>query len=100
GSEASVNFSLSCLRKGGKLILVGLYGGALNIPLPFIPMNARIIHGSYVGSLKEMGELMELVRAGRIAPIRIEERPLDQATQALRDLKAGQVQGRVVLTGA
>lgn len=97
GAESSTGFGLSCLRKGGKLVIVGLYGGALNIPLPFIPMNARIIQGSYVGSLQEMGELMALVRAGSIAPIRIEERPLDQVTQALSDLKAGKVQGRVVL---
>lgn len=97
GAEASVNFGLSCLRKGGRLIIVGLYGGALNIPLPFIPMNARIIQGSYVGSLQEMEELMALVRAGRIAPISIEERPLDQANQALTDLKAGRVKGRLVL---
>jgi D-arabinose 1-dehydrogenase-like Zn-dependent alcohol dehydrogenase len=97
GAEASVNFGLGCLRKGGKIIIVGLYGGALNVPLPFIPMSARIIQGSYVGSLQEMGELMALVRAGKIAPIRIEERPLDQVTQALSDLKAGKVQGRVVL---
>lgn len=97
GSEASTGFGLGCLRKGGKLIIVGLYGGALNVPLPFIPMNARIIQGTYVGSLAEMGELMELVRAGKIAPIRIEERPLDQVTQALSDLKSGHVTGRVVL---
>lgn len=99
GAEASVDYGLGCLRKGGKIIIVGLYGGALNIPLPFIPMNARIIQGTYVGSLQEMGELMELVRAGRIAPIKIEERPLDQVSQALADLKAGKVQGRVVLRG-
>ncbi|MDO9475450.1 MAG: alcohol dehydrogenase [Pseudohongiella sp.] len=97
GAEASVNFGLGCLRKGGKIIIVGLYGGALNIPLPFIPMSARIIQGSYVGSLQEMGELMALVRAGKIAPIRIEERPLADVSQALADLKAGKVQGRVVL---
>lgn len=97
GAEASVNFGLGCLRKGGKIIIVGLYGGALNVPLPFIPMSARIIQGSYVGSLQEMAELMGMVRAGKIAPIRIEERPLDQVTQALSDLKAGKVQGRVVL---
>lgn len=97
GSEASTGFGLGCLRKGGKLIIVGLYGGALNMPLPFIPMSARIIQGTYVGSLAEMGELMELVRAGKIAPIRIEERPLDQVTQALSDLKSGNVTGRVVL---
>lgn len=97
GSEASTGFGLGCLRKGGKLIIVGLYGGALNVPLPFIPMSARIIQGTYVGSLTEMGELMALVRAGKIAPIRIEERPLDQVTQALSDLKSGNVTGRVVL---
>ncbi|MDP1931225.1 MAG: alcohol dehydrogenase [Gammaproteobacteria bacterium] len=99
GAEASTGFGLSCLRKGGRLVIVGLYGGALNIPLPFIPMNARIIQGSYVGSLQEMAELMALVRAGKIAPIRIEERPLAQVTQALADLKAGKIQGRIVLRG-
>jgi D-arabinose 1-dehydrogenase-like Zn-dependent alcohol dehydrogenase len=79
------------------IIVVGLYGGALNIPLPFIPMNARIIQGSYVGTLKDMSELMELVRAGRIAPIDIQERPLAEAEAALADLKAGKVHGRQVL---
>ena len=97
GSESSVDFALATLRKGGKLVLVGLYGGALNIPLPFIPMNARVIQGSYVGSLQEMGELMELVRAGKIAPIAIEERPLSAVNEALSDLKNGRVNGRIVL---
>lgn len=99
GAEVSTAFGLSTLRKGGKLVIVGLYGGALNIPLPFIPMNARIIQGSYVGSLQEMGELMTLVRAGKIAPINIEERPLAQVSNALADLKAGKVRGRLVLRG-
>jgi len=97
GAEASVNYALACLRKGGKLIIVGLFGGALTLPIPFIPMNARIIQGSYVGTLREMGELMQLVREGRIAPIAIQERPLAEATAALADLKAGRIQGRQVL---
>lgn len=97
GAEATVNYGLSCLRKGGMLIVVGLYGGALHIPLPFLPMNARIIQGSYVGTLADMGELMELVRAGKIAPIAIQERPLAEASAALADLKAGKVNGRQVL---
>ena len=60
-------------------------------------MNARIIQGSYVGSLAEMGELMTMVRDGKIAPIEIHERPLAEANDALVDLKAGKVQGRQVL---
>ena len=100
GNEATVNFGLGCLRKGGRLVVVGLYGGALNIPIPFLPMNARIIQGSYVGSLQDFAQLMELVRAVSIDPICITERPLAEATAALADLKAGNVEGRQVLVAA
>ena len=97
GAEISVNYGLSCLRKGGMLIIIGLYGGALTMPIPFIPMNARIIQGSYVGSLHDMADLMVMVRDGKIAPIDITERPLAEANDALVDLKAGNVTGRQVL---
>jgi D-arabinose 1-dehydrogenase-like Zn-dependent alcohol dehydrogenase len=97
GAEASVNFGMRALRKGGKIIIVGLFGGALNVPLPFIPMMARVIQGSYVGSLAEMAELMDLVRAGKVAPIQIEERPMAEVSDALADLKAGNVSGRTVV---
>ena len=97
GAEISVNYGLGCLRKGGMLIIIGLYGGALTMPIPFIPMNARIIQGSYVGSLHDMADLMVMVRDGKIAPIDITERPLAEANDALVDLKAGNVTGRQVL---
>ncbi|NKB34030.1 MAG: alcohol dehydrogenase catalytic domain-containing protein [Pseudomonadales bacterium] len=97
GAEASVNYGLGCLRKGGMLIIIGLYGGALSMPIPFIPMNARIIQGSYVGSLQDMADLMAMVREGKISPIEITERPLAEASEALVDLKAGKVKGRQVL---
>ena len=60
-------------------------------------MNARLIQGSYVGSLQDMDELMVLVREGKIAPIAIQERPLSEVSAALSDLKAGAVRGRQVL---
>ncbi len=97
GSEASANFGLGALRKGGRLVVVGLYGGQLTFPLPFFPMMARIIEGNYVGSLQDMGELMQLVRDGRVEPIRIERRPAADAGSILAELKAGKVQGRAVL---
>ena len=97
GAEISVNYGLGCLRKGGMLIIIGLYGGALTMPIPFIPMNARIIQGSYVGSLRDMADLMVMVRDGKVAPIDITERPLVEANDALIDLKAGNVTGRQVL---
>ena len=100
GAEASVNYGLTTLRKGGMLVVVGLYGGALTMPIPFLPMNARIIQGSYVGSPEDMAALMVMVREGKIAPIAIHERPLAEASDALADLKAGKVKGRQVLVTA
>ncbi len=98
GSEASFNFANAIVRKGGKIILVGLFGGALNMPLPLIPMRAISIMGSFVGSLPEAEEMMALVRAGKVAPIPVEKRPLSEANQALSDLRQGKITGRVVLT--
>ena len=50
-----------------------------------------------MGTLTEMLELIELVKAGNIPPIPIETRPLNRANEALTDLKKGDVSGRVVL---
>ncbi|MBI1261534.1 MAG: alcohol dehydrogenase catalytic domain-containing protein [Rhizobiales bacterium] len=97
GSEASLKFASSAVRKGGKVIVVGLFGGALNMPIPMFPMRAISIGGSYVGSLSETEEMMELVRAGKIDPIPVTERPLSAASQSLTDLREGTIMGRVVL---
>ena len=99
GSEASSAFAQRSLRKGGLLLVVGLFGGTFSMPLPMIPMLARTIRGSYVGSRDEMAELVELARAGRIAPVPLVRRDASAAaaTTALADLREGRVDGRAVL---
>jgi len=97
GSDASLNFAQSIVGKGGVVIVVGLMGGRFSLPVPMFPLRELTLSGSYVGSLKEAHELMTLVRAGRIRPIPVNERPLAQANAALDDLRAGGVSGRVVL---
>jgi D-arabinose 1-dehydrogenase-like Zn-dependent alcohol dehydrogenase len=97
GSDASLNFAQSIVGKGGAVIVVGLMGGRFSLPVPMFPLRELTLSGSYVGSLKEAHELMTLVRAGRIRPIPVNERPLAQANAALDDLRAGGISGRVVL---
>jgi propanol-preferring alcohol dehydrogenase len=48
--------------------------------------------------LAETRELIDLVRAKAIPPPPIAERPLDQASKTLDELRAGKIVGRVVLT--
>ena len=97
GSESSFAFANSVVRRGGKIIVVGLFGGALAMPLPMFPLRALTITGSFVGSLPEAQEMMRLVREGRVAPIPVETRPLSEANRSLDDLRQGRVVGRVVL---
>jgi D-arabinose 1-dehydrogenase-like Zn-dependent alcohol dehydrogenase len=57
----------------------------------------RKILGSYVGSPQDMKELMELVNAGKVDPIPVEQRPISEVNAALADLKDGKVLGRLSL---
>jgi D-arabinose 1-dehydrogenase-like Zn-dependent alcohol dehydrogenase len=101
GSGETVKLGISSLLgKGGKLIVVGLFGGDVTVPTPFFPMRALTIQGSYVGSLPEMKELLALVRRAGAPPVPIGTRPLAEVNDALNDLRAGKVVGRVVLTPA
>lgn len=98
GSTATAELGFNALGRGGKIVMVGLFGGAAPWPLPFIPMKAATIEGSYTGSLGELKELLELLRSGAVAPIPIGRRPLAAATETLEDLRQGRIVGRVVMT--
>jgi len=100
GASRTVQLALDSLIKGGKVIVVGLYGGDVTVSTPFFPLRAMSIQGSYVGSLTEMAELLDLVRRKGAPDLPVGTRPLAAVNDALSDLKAGKVVGRVVLTPA
>src|SRR6202165_1862397 len=98
GNAATTQLGFDCLSKGVKLVIVGLFGGGAPWALPLIPIKAITIQGSYVGNLRETQELLDLVRARKIAPIPVTPMPLAQANQARVDLQQGKLVGRAVLT--
>jgi len=100
GSSATARLGIDSLIKGGKLIVVGLYGGDITMSLPPFPMRAITIQGSYTGSLNETRELIDLVKRTGLPAVPTATRPLDDVNAVLSDLRAGKVIGRVVLTPA
>jgi D-arabinose 1-dehydrogenase-like Zn-dependent alcohol dehydrogenase len=98
GNAATAQLGFDCLSKGGKLVMVGLFGGGAPWALPLIPIKAITIQGSYVGNLRETQELLDLVRSKNIAPIPVTTLPLAKANEALLDLQKGKLVGRAVLT--
>ena len=98
GSEETSGLAFAALGRGGKLVMVGLFGGAAGWSLPLIPMKAASILGSYVGTLGELRELVDLVRAGKVTPLPVTRCALHDASRTLTDLHAGRFIGRAVLT--
>lgn len=95
GDSATLGFEL--LDRAGKMVVVGLFGGSMELSVPLLPMRAATLQGSYIGSPAELRELVALVRERGGLAMPIDRRSLADADTALQDLRAGRVVGRVVL---
>ncbi|MBT5200713.1 MAG: zinc-binding dehydrogenase, partial [Thaumarchaeota archaeon] len=93
----TVKTGLAVLRKRGNLVLVGLFGGSLELSLVTIPLKSIIIQGAYTGNYNDMVELLDLARKGTINPVISKRYTLDEANTALEDLKARKIIGRAVI---
>ncbi|MGH7796558.1 MAG: alcohol dehydrogenase [Candidatus Binatia bacterium] len=96
GRAETAQLALGALRKGGKLILVGLFGGEIPLSIATTILRATTVQGSHLGSVEELKSVIALARAGKIKPIPIQKRPLSEVSRTLDELKAGGIIGRVV----
>ena len=94
---ATARFAFDALRKGGKLVQVGLFGGDLTVPLPLMAIRALTIQGSYVGTPADLRELVALAQSGKLSALPVATVPQAQANDALMRLRDGRITGRVVL---
>ena len=97
GMPATAALGLASLRKGGRHVLCGLFGGELVWPLPPFAQRAIGFVGSYVGNLQELKEVVALAKKKKLKPTPVSTRPAAEVTEILENLKAGKVLGRVVL---
>ena len=96
GMTQTATLGQSVLRKGGRYILVGLYGGEVPVSLVTLAQRAMTIQGSYVGTVDELKAVVELARSGKLKPIPVQTCSMDEISGVLDQLKQGGVPGRVV----
>ena len=96
-ATATAKLGLDVLRKRGNLVLVGLFGGALELSLVTIPLKSITIQGAYTGNYDDMVELLGLARRGVIKPVISRRYPLEEANRALDDLRNHRIVGRAVI---
>ena len=92
---AKLDFAV--LRKRGNLVLVGLFGGSIELSLVTIPLKSITIQGAYTGNYDDMVELLALARKGTLNPVISKRYNLDECNTALEDLKARKILGRAVI---
>jgi D-arabinose 1-dehydrogenase-like Zn-dependent alcohol dehydrogenase len=95
-NTATATLGLAVLRKGGHMVMVGLYGGEIPLSLVAVVQRALTIVGSNVGTVEELKAVVALARSGKLKQIPIEVRGLDRVSATLDQLKAGTLVGRVV----
>jgi propanol-preferring alcohol dehydrogenase len=106
GAETVIDFvnngktapnSLNMLRKRGRLVMIGLFGGSLELNLPLVPLRAFTLTGAYTGKFSDLVELVALARMSKIQSLVSKKFSLDEANIALEQLKAGKIIGRAVI---
>lgn len=98
GTGESFAFGFNALRKGGKLVSVGLIGGSTPITPAIIVFKAVTIMGSMVGTCGELRELLEIAQKGVLPPLPVHTLPLDAVNDVISKLHEGHFPGRAVLT--
>ena len=88
--------ALGMLRRGGTVVLNGLPPGEFPVSIFDVVLNRYTIRGSIVGTRKDLEEALQFAAAGSVKAT-IEVLPLDSINDVFERLKAGKVNGRVVL---
>jgi D-arabinose 1-dehydrogenase-like Zn-dependent alcohol dehydrogenase len=97
GSSQTASLGQALLAKNGTLIIVGLFGGEMTVPTQFFPLRNATIRGSYVGSLRELRELLALVRERGVRPLPVACHPMGDVPHILEEMRQGRVIGRAVV---
>ena len=98
GSGETFALAVDTARRGGQIVIVGLFGGSTTLAPLAITTKLLRIEGSYVGTLQDLKDLVALAQTGKLPPVATIAMPYERATEALNALKQGTGgEGRAVL---
>jgi len=88
--------ALRLVRRKGTVSLVGLPPGDFATPIFDVVLKRITLRGSIVGTRKDLAEAIQFAAEGKVSA-HIHKAKLEDINRVFADLKAGQVDGRVVL---
>jgi propanol-preferring alcohol dehydrogenase len=96
-SAAAFAQGLGLLRPKGTMSLVGLPPGSFPLPIFDVVLKRLTVRGSIVGTRQDLVEALAFAAEGKVGA-QVDRRPLQEVNAVLSELKAGRVNGRIVLT--
>jgi alcohol dehydrogenase, propanol-preferring len=97
GTPTTSGLGFDLIGRGGRLVMVGLFGGEGKFALPVFPLKSVEISGNFTGTIQDLGDMVQLVSRGVINPVVSQESPLVDANDVIQKLTSGRIQGRAVL---
>jgi propanol-preferring alcohol dehydrogenase len=95
-SPPAFSQALQFVRRKGTVSLVGLPPGDFATPIFDVVLKRITLRGSIVGTRKDLAEAIEFASEGKVKA-HIHQRPLEDINSVFTDLKAGKVDGRIVV---
>ena len=96
GADSTIEDSCRILNKGGSLVVVGLFGNQIKLPLVRAVLQEYQAYGSLWGNYSELREVIELAKTGKIKHT-IQKFSLNEINDAIQLLKSGKIVGRGVV---
>ncbi len=95
-SPPAFSQALSYVRRKGTVSLVGLPPGQFSMPIFDVVLKRITVRGSIVGTRRDLDEAVAFATEGKVRA-EIHKAPLDDINTIFTNLKAGKIDGRMVL---
>lgn len=97
GKPATSSLGFRLLGHGSRLVIVGLGGGSVKLPLPLFPLRASQVLGSFTGTLSDLRQVLKLAEKRIVVPVISGVYHLEDANEVLARLEQGEIKGRALL---
>lgn len=88
--------ALKSIKRGGRLVCVGLPNGKMFVPIVDCVLNGIEIVGSVVGTRQDLQEALQLAQLHRIV-CKIQKKKLEDINDIFNDMIHYRINGRIVL---
>lgn len=92
---SSYSFGLDCCRRKGFVVCVSMPRDEISMNITQIVLNRITVRGSIVGTREDMREAIDFAARGLVR-CHITTRPLEEVNEAIKDMLANRIVGRVV----